>query len=198
MTSKAHDFPQIYIDLGYDLTKLGCIMLGLEVEQLVKAVNDVVIQDDLYYATNPDRFWINGNVAEKAHVTLLYGLVRSGKEFKKHVDALLGLGDGDTVPAFSLPQSVEVEEVNFFDSPYADDEYFCLIGHLKLTDALKEAHDRLTFLPHIETFPGYKPHVTLAYIRKDEKVRDDYIVALNKKLAGLPIPTGQIDYGGNK
>jgi hypothetical protein len=28
--------------------------------------------------------------------------------------------------------------------------------------------DRLSLLPHIDTFPEYKPHVSLAYIRADQ------------------------------
>ena len=100
--SKAHDFPQVYKELGYDLSKLGCIMLDLEPLELL------VDKDKLYYASNKDRFWIDGLVADKTpHVTLLYGLLRSGLEMKKHVDTVLsGVDIG----------SVTIDHVGYFES----------------------------------------------------------------------------------
>lgn len=182
----AHQFKEVYEDLGYDLSTLGCIMLDLE--PLKIAINESA----LYYAKDKKNFWIDGNVAGKTpHVTLLYGLLRSGKEMKKHVDAVL--------PASKLPESVEIDHIGYFDSPYENDEpYYCIVAHLKITKKLQAAHDRLTFLPHIKTFPGYKAHFTLAYIKKNDTTRDALIENLNKKYAGKIVKTKELNYGGNE
>lgn len=181
--SKAHDFPEIYKELGYDLSKLGCIMLDL------KPLNLLIDEDKLYYAKNKTRFWIDGLVADKTpHVTLLYGLLRSGLELKKHVDVLVG---------DILPKSVVIDHVGYFDSPYEDEEYYCIVAHLKITDELTELNERLKFLPHINTFPGYKAHFTLAYIKKDEEYRDQLIENMNAH-SGAELETVALNYGGDK
>lgn len=181
----AHQFKSVYEELGYDLAKLGCIMLDLEPLKF-KANEDV-----LYYAKDKSRFWIDGNVASKTpHVTLLYGLLRSGDELKKHVDTVL--------PADKLPKEVTIEKVDTFDSPYDDEPYYCVIAHLKITPELQEAHDRLTFLPHIDTFAGYKAHFSLCYIKKNDRARNAMVGALNAKYKGKTIKTKDLNYGGNE
>jgi hypothetical protein len=123
------------------------------------------------------------------HVTLIYGLLRSGEEFRKHADTVL---DG------KLPKEVTIDHVGFFDTPpNVDEEYYAIIAHLKITDDLQEAHDRLQMLPHIDTFPGYKAHFTLAYIKKNDRTRDTLIDRLNEHYKGKTIKAGELNYGGN-
>lgn len=181
----AHKFKDMYQELGYSLDKLGCIMLDLE------PVKFTVNESILYYAKDKKRFWIDGNVASKTpHVTLLYGLLRSGPEFKKHVD---------TVLENKVPKEVTIDHVDFFDTPpNTDEDYYCIVAHLKITPELQGAHDRLQMLPHIDTFPGYKAHFTLCYIKKNERTRDALIANLNKLLKGKTIKAGAINYGGDK
>lgn len=181
----AHQFSDMYKELGYSLDKLGCIMLDLEPLQFT--VNESV----LYYAKDKKRFWIDGNVAGKTpHVTLLYGLVRSGPELQKHVDTVL---DGH------IPKEVTIDHIDFFDTPpNVDEEYYCIVAHLKVTPELQEAHDRLQMLPHIDTFPGYKAHFTLCYIKKNDRTRDTMIAELNREYKGKTIKAGKINYGGDK
>jgi hypothetical protein len=186
MTKKlsAHQFKEMYAELGYSLDKLGCIMLDLE-PQTFK-----INESALYYAKDKKRYWIDGNVASKTpHVTLIYGLLRSGEEFRKHADTVL---DG------KLPKEVTIDHVGFFDTPpNVDEEYYAIIAHLKITDDLQEAHDRLQMLPHIDTFPGYKAHFTLAYIKKNDRTRDTLIDRLNEHYKGKTIKAGELNYGGN-
>ncbi len=185
----AHKFKAVYEELGYDLSKLGCIMYSLDSTNVESAVSEVITDSDTYYAKNKDRFWIDGIVANNAHVTVLYGLLRSGMEMKKHVDAILkGVDVKDVV----------VDNVGVFASPYENEDYYCIVAHLKISPELQEAHDRLTFLPHINTFPGYKGHSTLAYIKKDDKRLSAIIETLNKQLSGKSLRVTGIDYGGNK
>lgn len=185
----AHLFKPVYQDLGYDLSKLGCIMYSLDSAELEKEVSKVVTDKDAYFTESPDRFWINGIVANKAHVTILYGLLRSGNEMKKHVDTMIGGLD---------IKNVEVDYVSVFDSPYEDESYYCIVAHLKITPELQEAHDRLTFLPHINTFPGYKAHCTLAYIKPNNRRKIEIIGELDTALKGKKLAITGIDYGSNK
>lgn len=188
----AHQFKEMYAELGYSLDKLGCIMLDLE--PLKFKVNESV----LYYAKDKKRFWIDGNVAGKTpHVTLLYGLIRSGDELRKHVDTVLGLVDGGEFPKW-FPTEVEIDHVDFFDTPPGvDEDYYCVVAHLKITPELQQAHDRLQFLPHIDTFTGYKAHFTLCYIKKNERACDALVKALNTQYAGKKVKAKDINYGGD-
>lgn len=186
---KAHDYPKVYEDLGIDLSLLGCIMLNIPAQSVVDKVKEIIPELDAYYARDNKRFWIKGLTSvEDMHCTLLYGLTRTGAEYRKHVDTVL---DG------RLPGSVTVDHVSYFDSPYENEEYYCIVAHLVITPELQEAHDRLTMLPHIKTFPGYKAHITLGYIVKDEEKRDEYVSQLNQALKMSTVPTGGINYGGN-
>lgn len=158
MEFKAHNFPEVYKDLGIDLRELGCIMVDTE-----PLPNFTINPDILYTSPDPNKFWIKGQVSQETpHVTLLYGLLPSVT--RSHVDTVL---DGQ------VPETVSIKGVGHFDSPYEDEEYYCLVAHVDVGDpsweekTLTEANERLSLLPHVKTFPGYKAHLTLAYVRKD-------------------------------
>ena len=91
---KSTDFAEMYAQLGIDTGKLGCIMI--DTEPLVNS--DIIPEEDYYYSE--DQKWVQGNVSEEVpHVTLLYGLLRSGNELKKHIYTVL---DGIERSDFSL------------------------------------------------------------------------------------------------
>jgi 2'-5' RNA ligase len=184
MNKNSNNFRGMYAELGINIDKLGCIMLDIDGANIPKHVDESV----LYFTSNPDRTWIKGFVAGKVpHVTLLYGLLESGQKNKEYVDQVLN--------GWSI-EAVEVDHVGFFESPYEDDPYYCIIAHLKITDNLLEGHKRLEFLPHINTFPDYKAHITIAYVKKDEAVRDEVINQYNKFFYDNPLMTvKQINYG---
>ena len=139
---------------------------------------DEIDENLLYYAKNEERFWIDGWVADKkAHVTLLYGLLWNTGITDQHIRDVLG-GCG--------LRKVIIDHVGCFASPYKDeDPYTCVVAHLQEDEVLKEAHARLSFLPHINTFPEYKAHMTLCYIKNDDWVTTNKtITMLNNNLAG--------------
>lgn len=180
----SHHFENIYKELNIDLDLLGCIMLDLEAKLPQPGNKDI-----LYFTKDSKKFWINGFVAgDVPHITLLYGLLKSGKEWKEYVDQVLS--------DWKLEQ-VTIDYFGYFDSPYENEEYYCIVAHIKITPSLLEGHQRLSFLPHVNTFPGYKAHMTYAYIKKDEKVRDELIATLNKHWAGTTMKITGINYGGN-
>ncbi|MBW1639241.1 2'-5' RNA ligase family protein [Microbacterium resistens] len=199
MSESAHRFPAVHAALGVDLNELGCIMATVEPIEVTDYADDAGLDPDrdLYSlrGVDPSRWWIDGAVAEHgAHVTLLYGLLQPGPAWRAHVDELLADVDLSTVT---------VDHVSMFDSPYPGDPYRCIVAHLQLTPELRKAHARLSYLPHVNTFPEYRPHVTLAYV-KDQPSGVDWarttpeawVRALNPALRGAPLPVTGIDYGG--
>lgn len=178
----AHMFPQVYIDLGIDVSGLGCIMLDTEPLQ----VDDIIAEEDLYFSETMK--YAQGIVSQSVpHCTLLYGLMSSGTAMKKHVDAVLEGWDID---------DVEIAGVSYFESTSEEDPYYCLIAELVVTPALIEGNGRLKFLPSIDTFIGYKPHISLAYIKSgDEQKRDKYIERLNARFVGMSPKVIALNYG---
>lgn len=181
----SHDFEEVYKDMGIDVDKLGCIMLDLNADNLP----DLPINEKDFYSSK-SRFWIKGNVSKKTpHVTLLYGLLKPGPEWKEYVDKVLGSWKVDTV---------KIRNVGFFESNIPDEPYYCIVAHIEITPELKEGHQRLELLPHINTFPGYKAHFTLAYIKKDEANKNSVVSHLNTVLPGKQLKVVKLNYGGNK
>jgi len=173
----SHNFEEVYKELDINLDTLGCVMLDLL--PFGSMGGSVRSSEDLYYSSNPDRKWIDGWVAGSVpHITLLYGLLDNAHNWEKHIEAVLGGWKMDTV---------EIDHIGYFESPYEDEAYYCLVAHIKVTPELVEGHNRLEFLPHINTFTGYKPHMTIGYIKKDETLREDYLKRLNDFWAGKKI-----------
>lgn len=189
----AHNFKEIYEMLGYNLSKLGCLMLDTEP---IKTEYYEMMQDGTtayfpeYRAKNKDRFWIDGYVADRTpHLTLFYGFLNEAGCYKKHIEILLA--DVDI-------SEVKIKDIGFFDSPYEDEPYYCIVAHIEKTPELIEANNRMKFLPNIHTFPEYSPHITIAYIEKSEVVRDRFIDHLKKDLIGKSLKVVGLNYGGNK
>ena len=179
----ASDFKHVYEDLGFKTSNLGCVMLDTE----PLFISDIIHISELYYSDSPDHKYVAGIVSESVpHVTLLYGLMRTGPEMRKHIDEVMA-GWG--------AEELEIDDVGYFESTTDGEPYYCIVAHIKLTENLLEAHGRLSFLPHVNTFIYYRPHITLAYIRRNEESRDDIIRILKKRFKGKMVkPTG-VNYG---
>lgn len=165
----SYDFPTVYKSLGIDVSKLGCVMLDVEPLDVTAYVDD--FEDDLYISEHPDRHWINGAVGEKnAHVTLLYGLLENAWNWSEEITTVLDDWSMTTI---------EIEKVSYFPSTFADEPYACIIAKIKKTPELMDGHQRLSLLPHINTFAEYSPHVTLAYVKDDPKIRKKWVRELD-------------------
>lgn len=180
-------FETVYKSLGISIDKLGSVLLDLE-PITPKDLGYDKKSLPLYESKNKDRTWISGWVSEKIpHVTLLYGLLDQAYKIKSEINAVLS-GWGI--------KSVEIEDVGFFESPYPDEKYWCIIAKVKQTPNLIQGHQRLQFLPHINTFSTYKPHITLCYIdRIAESDRDRLIGDFRKILKNKSIKVTGLNYG---
>ena len=151
-------------DLGIDPGKLGCVMLDVTTPDLAGVIPD----EWCYTSAHPDRFWVSGRQSE-GHVTLLYGLLSPATDIRPAIDEVL---DGWE------PGPVQGDEITVFPSPWDDEPYSCIVSELALTPQLRDAHARLSLLPHIDTHPVYRPHVTLAYVHEDRE--QDAVAAIRR------------------
>lgn len=145
-----------------------------------------------YHAKDKKRFWIKGFVGEKPHCTVLYGLMKEATKWQTHIDEL--------VKDIGLPRHLEIDHFGYFDSPYPDEPYWCIVAHLKENPSLLALNERLQMLPHLRTFDGFKAHVTIAYIAKSqgEKYRDEIIKSLREHQGTEAFYVIGLNYGGNK
>lgn len=171
----SHQFKDVYKSLGIDLDQLGCVMADVEVDEDMKLLEGEPMSK-LYHSRHPARRWISGWVLDHvAHVTLLYGLLTNAHKLSSQIEAVLKGWQMDTI---------EIGDIGYFESPYHEEKYYCIIAHIKVTPELMEGHERLELLPHINTFTGYKPHMTICYIKKDEELRDRMIAYYKQKWIG--------------
>lgn len=181
----SYRFTDVYSDLGIDVSKLGSVVLQCANIPVTSSIpkSKKKIQRQLYFSKSPNHSWVNGAVGEtEAHVTLLYGLL--AKTYQPYIESVLA--------DWEAPLFVEIESIGYFDSVSAGEPYSCIVAHVAPTPELLEARARLAFLPHINTFTEYHPHVTLAFVRN--QYRDKWIAALRDNLPPILSVTG-IDYG---
>ena len=180
----SNDFRGVYTALGINVNALGVVMLDTE---SIK-VTDMVTKGkaDLYETPKDSSlFWIRGAIAETgAHLTLLYGLLEHGLEWKPLIDTVL---EGWT------PPMLEIEKVGAFQTPYEDEPYSCIVAHVKVTDALLDGRSRLELLPHINTFVRYRPHITLAYVNKEAEAK--WLREVGDQLNGKKLAVTNVNYG---
>lgn len=168
---------------GIVVSALGCVMLDVKGPH----VSRLIPEQWTYTSTNPDRRWISG-AQDEGHITLLYGLLDNANEIREDVDEVLAGWE---------PGEIETDHVGAFPSTFEDEPYSCIVAHLKLSEALRDAHARLSLLPHINTHPTYKPHVTLAYVRREYEA--DVVRLIEQELGcvkgGLDFTPLALNYG---
>ena len=152
-----HDHANIHEELGLEIGELGAVMLDLQ----PFTDKRLLPSSFLYESPSPDRWWIKGWVSDKPHLTLKYGLLRPAEEWADYVNQVL---QGWT------PESVKILDVSSFESPYPDEDYACIILAIQNSENLQDAYARLSYLPHVDTFTPFRPHVTLAYVKKECEV----------------------------
>lgn len=175
----SRDYPDLYEGTDVDPSDLGCIMLDVKPLEILSLVDGG--EKDLVEVTDRHDHQM-GAVAEiEPHVTLLYGLLENGNVWKDKVDTVLDDWKLDTV---------KIEDVSYFNLP----DSYAVIAHIEKTTDLLDGHNRLTLLPHINTFSTYKPHMTLAYIKKEADL-GKWLTSLNEQYAGKELKVTGLNYG---
>ena len=162
----------MYRELKIDTNNLGCV--SLNVEPLPISIDDLGGFKALY--CSDDKKWINGYI--NSHITLLYGLLENVQQ--KHVDFI--------IDDLEKPDTVKIKNIEFFSNP--KEPYVCIVANVFASSLLK-LHKKLCMLPHINTRPTYKVHITIAYIKKENCTRE-LINKLNRLCADIEIKTKDI------
>jgi hypothetical protein len=187
-TKSIHEFDDLMKELDIDTANLGCVMLPVEPFDIFGEGRDQILDvEDLYASNNPERWWVNGDVSDIAHITLLFGLITPSFQQKEVVDKVLETWDR---PEYLIP-----ERITFFPSPYEDEDYAAIVVEIE-DEHLIEAHQRLSYLPHVNTYPVYRAHMTIAYVRKASAQR--WMDVLNKADFHIYVKEGELDYGEKK
>jgi hypothetical protein len=185
-TRSIHEYDDLMDRLGLDVNKLGCVMLPMEpIDLFGDGRADILDIEDLYASNDPAKFWVAGDVSDKAHITLLYGLITPAYEQTENVDEVLASWD--------RPSYLAVDSVTFFPSPFKDEDGYAAIVAKVEDPHLDEAHARLSYLPHVNTFPSYEPHMTLAYVKLESAQR--WCDILNLATLVLEVKQEGLDYG---
>lgn len=192
MNCYSEELAPIYKKLGIDIKKLFCTMANIEwTEEHKQKWKEMFDQAWAEPYTSTDKSWIKWYVYENhPHVTVLYGTT-----WKVDADMI------KTVLADWTPDPIRITEISYFDSP-DQEEYYCIIAKVWITDDLLQARSRLELLPHVNTFPDYKAHITLGYIKKDDTALNS-ILSFNKKqnwitpFNPIEVPVSQIVYDNN-
>lgn len=193
MTINANMFKDVYKSLGVDTRDMGCVMLDVAPFPVTALVDNG--EYELFQHPEPgDHPHSSGAPAESvAHVTLLYGLLKSASEWAEEVSAVL---DGWELP------DLTVDHVDFFPSYDPDHDYSVIVAKIVVTPELLEGHQRLQLLPHVDTFPDYQPHLTLAYINNGpstvdwaESAADKWVQTLNVHMAGRTFTPTRLNFG---
>lgn len=185
-TRSIHDYPDLLKKLDIDVNKLGTVMLPVEAFDIFGEGRDALLsQGDLYASENPAKFWVQGDVSDKAHITLHGGLLTLAYLQKDNVDEVL-----DT---WVRPTALIPDVVTFFPSPDASEPGYAAIVVTVEDLHLDEAHARLSYLPHVNTFPVYQAHMTLCYVKLE--VAQHWCDVLNLATIILHVKEGDLDYG---
>lgn len=146
----ARDFSDIYDDLDINLNRLGCAMIRTE-SPLDRELP--VLDEWLYSSDDPDTPWVDGLV-EHHHTTVRYGFLPMVEE--KHV--------WDIVSRSRYPYRLMVTHIEAF-RPEPEKNYECVVARVD-SDELREVNQQLSILPNINTYPEYKPHITIGYFKR--------------------------------
>lgn len=125
----------------------GCLMIYVDIPKWSN-FTDYVSVDDLYLPEN-ERYGIE----QDPHITILYGI---------HDD----VHDNQIMSLFSNIKSSDIQmDVDGIDC-FNNEDYDVLKMNIK-SDKLNDLNKLAKSLEHTCTFPSYKPHLTIAYLRKN-------------------------------
>ena len=126
--------------------KYGCVMIDIPFNNWDE-ITSIIDKDDLYIDETDDTYGIQ----HRPHLTLKYGL---------HSDVSLG----DVKDCFLGVEYVDVVLSGL--SLFKNDKFDVLKFDVLKNNNLSKVNGRLSELPNSDEFPDYKPHVTIAYLKK--------------------------------
>ena len=146
-------------------------------ETLIDAIKDIQdnIDKDKLYDGEDEPGWVEHGLQKLFHITILFGVNDNVKdEVKKVFDKY-------------KPVHIETTGIKYFSS---DPNYDVVIVRCKSEELTKIHNELKDTLENQETYPNYKPHITIAYLKKGEKLDDSaQITDISWEIDSLDIST---------
>lgn len=131
-------------------TEYGCVMLYTQIPDWKKHL-EIIVKDDIY----DDEIGDYG-LEHHPHVTVLWGI---------HLDETKPEDVVEVIKTFK-PLTATVDTISIFDT---NEDYDVVKYDVPVTPELKKYRKELMDkFPNTQTFPGYHPHMTIAYVKKGE------------------------------
>lgn len=147
----------------------GCLMMQADIDNWKEYHTAGIEKDDVYIKPHDKSYGLE----QEPHVTVLYGF---------HEDEI----DEETMSSVMKqnlkPITLRVEEVDTFEG----DEYDVVKYNLPVTDELQGYRDLFSKFPNTQSFPDYKPHMTIAYVKPGQgkkykrKLREPFDVTFTR------------------
>jgi 2'-5' RNA ligase/DNA polymerase III epsilon subunit-like protein len=128
---------------GYEY---GCVMVEVPVKNW-KEITSYIDPEDIYTGGDDTH-----GIQENPHVTILYGLHDGVTE--DEVKSVFEEFTGDI--------NIEVNGIGIFEN----DKFDVVKFNVNPDGSLQELHNKLSEFPNSNEFPDYKPHITIAYVKK--------------------------------
>lgn len=128
---------------GYEY---GCVMVEVPVKNW-KEITSYIDPEDVYTGGDDTH-----SIQENPHLTLLYGLHK-----EVTTEMIKSVFDN-----FTDNINIVVDGIDIFEN----EDYDVVKFNVKADGALQYLHDELSKFPNSNSFPDYKPHITIAYVKK--------------------------------
>lgn len=129
----------------------GCLMLYTDIPNWKDKIS-IINPEDVYEKDNDYGY------EKTPHVTILYGLHDDEIDKKELYEKIEELID---------PITVTIDTIGYFAND-DNSEYDVVKFDVPVTKELKEYRKEFMKYPNTQTFSGYHPHLTIAYVKKGE------------------------------
>ena len=140
------DFMKICEDKSGSMYEYGCLMLYVKIPNWSEFTNQ--IQSSYLYEPQNERYGLE----TEPHITILYGIHKDVK-------------DEDVLETFSGINEKEFDLKLVGIDCFKNKDYDVLKINVR-SEKLNELNNIAKSLPHTDTYPDYKPHLTIAYLKK--------------------------------
>jgi len=146
----------------------ACILSKITDTKLTKALKHMQKLHKGIATNSQDTDTIKNGLSVDPHITIFYGLYDSVD--KNKLNEIIG---------YNKNLKLTCKNINWFSLDTHD------VLHFECeSDSLSKLHYQLSQFPNGNTFPMYKPHITIAHIKKDYKIR----YALNRMIQDCEMP----------
>jgi len=163
-----NEFRKLLLEGDDDTYDYGCVMLKLDFSKRVwKMVQDLIDDEDVYTKEGD----VSYGREDSPHATILYGL-HADVEDSDIEDIINGIE----------PFDANLLNINIFENDDFDVVKFNILG--KTRKYLSELNKKFAKLPHTTSYPDYKPHVTIAYVKAGTGKK--YVQSLDEVISTSP------------